>query len=1000
MKLRKLLTLFVLPTTLMITGCGGSSDSDSDDDDDGGDEQVTYQVNITAASAQEVQEQSPFSIRADITGSASDSSAVTFEVDWLITDAPAEFSMPLMINPLNTDNQSIIEFETPDVDQDTTVTLQVMANISGQSGTVITKDISLTITANQEVVISGAVVDEPIPNANVEITIGDVTYQVDADENGEYELSVEYPDPDVMTLVTATGAEGQEDVLFKSYLGEGSKLIEQAGEDKVLQKDENFWVNVTNVTTAEFALIQNALDEGIEIETEEELVAARDGLNEEDVLEVAAVIKVIVDNDDIDLPAGVDNVLELVTDEAATEDFIEEVEEENPGIIEETIEDIETDGNLTDPDADTGGIIGEGGAVTLLDEDGTTTETTVVLGDEFEASKVPGRYYLTVELNANSEPETEDFTLTLEAGGDGTINFGQDEQGNADIAPVSWLVSSEGYLTFTEYATDDSGDEWYFTIVNIVDERGNALIDFDVPEAQENDPNNEDSDVRLIGTFDKLDDFAFDRAAGLIESGQVQVNGANDSVSFVSVTLGDLYTLENAPGVYDFAFTYYEGEQAFQDNGELSLNPDGTGSMTFFENDGNEVAPVDWTISPEGYLLFTEKFENSGELFYWVLAPIVDDTHNTVISVVTPPGQADAEDATVLGTFTKQVIDHVMISAQDVPGTYLWAPSMRGGSTFTFNEDGTGMVHWSPDESEPMGHPGYDDTLTWMVNAQGQLEVVITASDGTMEYDLYTFTSGTLEDGMMNLKTKSTPDGVYEDAGTYPWAATEPKQASNALVGAYVLGSGNDYNVLTILDNERYYVGHTMNAETDSQGNSTPAVSGEYGTYTWNSETGAFQATIVDESDGEGGIGETQETWTTDGTTLTIDEDNMPDSGDETSVAKLAYVDNSIVGAWYLEEANNYNIITFLDDGRYFVMHSNNGESDVNCTLQAVSGEYGTYTWDAGTGAFEATIVGQSDCMGGFSDETTGTITIHEDGYLEVDNGSNNEVDVILTKIQ
>lgn len=989
MKFRKLLALFVLPTALALSGCGGSSD---DDGEEGGGEEtpdVTYSVNIAAASSAEVQEQTSFSIRADVSGSASDSSDVSFTASWSITDAPAGFEMPLTVEDLDADNKSIIRFTTPDVDQDTNITISITAAISGQSDTQIEKDIVVTITANQEVVISGAVVDEPIPNAAVQIVIGETTYNVVADANGEYELSVEYPDPSVMTLVTASGAEGQEEVLFKSYLGTGTKLLEQSGDDGVLNKDENFWVNVTNVTTAEFVLVQDALADGEVIESEEDLQEAREELDEDEVLEVAAIIKVIVDNDDVDLPEGIDNVLDLVSDETATEEFVEELEEENPGIIEETIEDIETDGNLTEPDVATGGLVGDDGSVTLKDFEGNESETTVVLGESFTSENAIGVYDLLVEVTEEGVTEQEEIIVTIASGGEGTIDFGIDEDGDQDINQIEWIVSSEGYLTFTEFSPPEEGDneEWYFTIVRIVDERGNAIIDVNTPEGQA-----DAEDATVIGDFTKRPDVQADRAANLIgENGQVTLLEPNGQTEAYTATLGDKFNSTNAPGVYDFYFEYIEDDGTpMSDDGELIISPDGTGTLYF---DVDETPSITWHISPQGYLQFTELDGETPDLFYWTLVNIVDDNYNTLISVFTPDGQVDSTDATILGEFTKRVDDHVVIETQDVPGTYLWAPEMRGGSTFTFNADGTGDVHWSPEEQEPMGHPGYDDTLTWTVNASGQIEVVLTAGDGSNEYDLYTLDSGTMDDGIMSLQTKETPEGTYQYAGAYAWTSIDAAEVSNALVGSYVLGSGNDYNVLTLLDNERYYVGHTMDDGTNP-------VSGEYGTYTWNDVSGEFQATIVDESDSDSGIGESPETWTISSNTLTIDEDNTANSGDEITLDKLIYTDGSIVGSWYLEESHSYNIITFLDDGRYFVTHTNNTESEEGCALLAVSGEYGSYTWDAVTGAFEVTIVGESDCMGGFSDETTGKITIHEDGYLEVDNGSDDEVDVIFTKIQ
>ncbi len=106
-------------------------------------------------------------------------------------------------------------------------------------------------------------------------------------------------------------------------------------------------------------------------------------------------------------------------------------------------------------------------------------------------------------------------------------------------------------------------------------------------------------------------------------------------------------------------------------------------------------------------------------------------------------------------------------------GTYIWGTSVdeKGDSTFIFAANGTGTVHWPPeqDETDP-NHAGYDDSLTWVVNAQGLLEVDLTDDAGVNDvgYDRYTITAGTVLSGSVQLEG-CDDSGNCEVGPTYTW---------------------------------------------------------------------------------------------------------------------------------------------------------------------------------------------------------------------------------------
>ncbi|NVK24031.1 MAG: hypothetical protein HWE10_03810 [Gammaproteobacteria bacterium] len=123
-----------------------------------------------------VQEQTEWSIRADVDLSFGDQTP-NYELEWQIVDAPAGFEMPLTVVPANSEGQTFLEFTTPDVDQDTQITLEMTVRYNnGDSDEVFTEQVDVLIEANEQVVISGAVVDQPIPFALVTVVIGDLVF--------------------------------------------------------------------------------------------------------------------------------------------------------------------------------------------------------------------------------------------------------------------------------------------------------------------------------------------------------------------------------------------------------------------------------------------------------------------------------------------------------------------------------------------------------------------------------------------------------------------------------------------------------------------------------------------------------------------------------------------------------------------------------------------------------------------------------------------------------
>ena len=247
--------------------------------------------------------------------------------------------------------------KSPDISEDKTITFTISVTDNNSD--------SKTSQAQQKVVIkrkvssvsiTGIVTDKPIKDASITVSAGNTSVQVKSNSEGAYtaDLVVDESEAKKLVSIQAIGTGEQNQVEFWSLLNSVETVIEQAGEDGVLQKNENFSVNVTNVTTAEYAIITR---DGEAPKDDEALKSALLNVDADEKLQLATLIKVVVDNPEFQLPEGVNNTLDLVSSTATAQAFEAEVNEKDPTIIEKTKNEIKEDDDLvTGP---SGALVGE-----------------------------------------------------------------------------------------------------------------------------------------------------------------------------------------------------------------------------------------------------------------------------------------------------------------------------------------------------------------------------------------------------------------------------------------------------------------------------------------------------------------------------------------------------------------------------------------------------------------------------------------------------------------
>lgn len=225
--------------------------------------------------------------------------------------------------------------------------------------------------APPSLVLTGTVRDAPIPFATVTVTVGGVTYTTVADENGEFLIEIASLDLDALVLIESLGTNPNDEtktVDMISLAGTFSKLVEDADGDGIVDGTENPNINNTPYTTALFVLLVQG-NGGEPPRTLEELQAAEKTIDATEVLQMAAVIKLIVDDPDFELPI----------DPGTGEPY---------GSILEFLSDSEVDGNGNTP---VGNFIADNEAavnaavVVILDDAGIVPA--------FTAAGIPGRYY-------------------------------------------------------------------------------------------------------------------------------------------------------------------------------------------------------------------------------------------------------------------------------------------------------------------------------------------------------------------------------------------------------------------------------------------------------------------------------------------------------------------------------------------------------------------------------------------------------------------------------
>lgn len=252
------------------------------------------------------------------------------------------------------DNKSAtLSITSANVSVDTTVKLTL--TVTDNQGASTQANLQVKIVAKKtSLTVSGLVTDAVAPNANVTATIRDLTFTTTADANGKYTLNLSVDDAHLndLVLITADGGLNKPALKLVSQLPSMTTLLAQAGDDKQLDVNENFSVNVTNVTTAEYALMARRWNSyGISfanINNDLQLKNTAGSVGVHSKYWLAALIKIVSDMGG-SLPAGAKTTLDLVLDKDLTIELQTSINNATPELIGQVMEAIKSDTSLVKP---------------------------------------------------------------------------------------------------------------------------------------------------------------------------------------------------------------------------------------------------------------------------------------------------------------------------------------------------------------------------------------------------------------------------------------------------------------------------------------------------------------------------------------------------------------------------------------------------------------------------------------------------------------------------
>lgn len=651
-----------------------------------------------------------------LTAVAADSDGEVVTYSWVQTSGDAV--------TLTGADTATLSFTAPSVTEDTPLGFSLTITDDDEETATVEGVVTITPVLTT-FTVTGTVSEAAFANATVTGSLAGQSFTATADAAGTFSLPMQADDDETnlfanitASSVTTAGLEFYKfvpsltaDVTEAAAVSFTTKLSSAvAGLFDVQPMAEGDGPNaiaINAVSTALYSLIV-AANGGTAPTNLDSFTLVEKSVSPDELIEAAAVVKLITQGGVFALPEGVTNVLELLTNTEAYNDYVAAAEAEDPGIIEQTIDEIITDPELTPP-VDEGslastyfevypaadGFLSRGGNRYDFNEDGTGAEVFSAGVHEFEWSLVDGKVEITY---AGTTSSTYFPTVTV-----GLFGLTQEQVNQLYQANYFQVEAKQTPLTasLTRIIQGEKTDTY-----RVVSTGTRAMVPVTLPGGVVINPepvSYETTEDQLLRNADKLGDVKF--TASELEGEWVFEHyyyAGDDGFGYANM-FADIFDISA-----DGAGVALENDKAFT----WELDDKGLFVVTFEDGSYSEIMKLDQLGTD--VQVFSASYDAEGNL----VAADADYALKLDGSDFKDFDQTNLEDMywnTTINTWTKDSWDG---------DTLLWDD---GFAYFGWQllEDGTGYQMGSYEMSPPDFEPLFNTPLGWTKDAISEDESIV-----------------------------------------------------------------------------------------------------------------------------------------------------------------------------------------------------------------------------------------------------------------------------------
>ncbi|KKL01174.1 hypothetical protein EIK76_03440 [Rheinheimera mesophila] len=651
-----------------------------------------------------------------LTATAADADGEVETYSWIQTSGT-----PVTLTGADT---ATLSFTAPSVTEDTELGFSLTVTDDDDEAATITGVVTVTPVMTT-FTVSGTVSEAAFANATVTGTLAGQTFTATADANGAFSLPLQADDDETnlfadirASSVTTAGLEYYKFVpsltadVTEAAAGSFTTKLSSAiaglfNVQPLAEGDSPNTISINAVSTALYSLIV-AANGGTAPTNLDSFTLVEKSVSPDELIEAAAVVKLVTQGGVFALPEGVTNVLELLTNTEAYNNYVAAAEAEDPNIITDTIDEIIADPELTPPVDESSlastyfevypaadGFLSRGGNRYDFNEDGTGAEVFSAGVHDFDWSLVDGKVEITY---AGTTSSTYFPTVTV-----GLFGLTQEQVNQLNQAGYFQVEAKQTPLTasLTRIIQGEKTDTY-----RVVSTGTRAMVPVTLPGGVVINPepvSYEVTEDQLLRNADKLADLKF--------------------------------TAAELDGEWVFEHYYYAGDEGFGYANMFAdifdMSADGTGVA--LEND----KPFSWALDETGLLTFS--FEDGSYTEIIKLDQVGTDVQVFSASYDTEGNLVAADADYALKLDGSDFKDFDQTNPEDMywnTTINTWTKDSWDGDTLLWDngfayfgwqllEDGTGYQMGSFEMSPPDFEPVFNTPLGWTKDPISEDESIV-----------------------------------------------------------------------------------------------------------------------------------------------------------------------------------------------------------------------------------------------------------------------------------